>query len=493
MRLNDDLDRRTTPSPALPSFAILDASPYPQAAYNLSFHVWAVNRQHCAMTGVPASDVVGRNLFEAFPANPDDPSSDAEPAMVASLARMVETSEPDVMDVVKHDLTHGDGRFEEYYWQITHSPIWSNGDGTGEIIGALQTARDVTAEIVRQKINAAQQRSAMIGGDLMFFQVDFANDHVTSSAELQELFGYGPTEDGLPLQVFFDRIHEDDRAAVVETVEQTRSGPIGGQSRVDYRIVRPDEQTRWLSSRMEVVAGAVNTAPLLTGVTLDVTDLRRSESELRVAVEERDLLIAEVHHRVKNSLQLVTSVLNLEAAAAAGTDAADRLRRAADRVQAIATVHGVLYQSEDVRAVDLGAFLHTLVDHIAASVGGDEQGIEVTTRIEAEPVRIATDRAISLSLVVNELVTNAFKHAFPDGAKGGVEVSLAREPDDRIVVTVADDGIGRGTTDASPPLAESTNAGLGSKLVRSLSHQIGATLSHDDARNGHKATLTFGA
>lgn len=479
--------------PSLPSFAILDASPYPQIAYDLNFHVWAVNRQHCAMTGEPAENIVGCHLFAAFPPNPDDPASDAEPALAASLARMARTGEPDVMDVVKHDLTHGDGRFEERYWQITHSPIWSNGDGTGEIVGALQTTRDVTAEIARQKINAAQQRTAMIGGQLMFFQLDFTDDHVTSSTELQELFGYEPTPDDLPAQAFFERVHKDDRAAVVETVERLRSGPIGTQSRIDYRIERPEDDVRWLSARMETVAGATGGAPHLTGVVLDVTDLRRSEAELRIAVEERDLLIAEVHHRVKNSLQLVTSVLNLEAAAAAGTDAADRLRRAADRVQAIASVHGVLYQSEDVRAVDLGAFLHTLVDHIAASSGGDEQGIEVTTRIEEEPVRIATDRAISLSLVVNELVTNAFKHAFPNGENGTVEVSLTREADDRIVVTVADDGVGRGTTDASPPLAESTNAGLGSKLVRSLSHQIGATLGHDDARNGHRATLTFDA
>jgi PAS domain S-box-containing protein len=480
-------------TPALPSSAILDASPYPQAAYDLNFHVWAVNRRHCAMTGMAAEDVVGRNLFDAFPANPGDPASDAQPALAASLARMVETGEPDVMPLVKHDLTDGDGRFEEYYWQITNSPIWSNGDGTGEIIGALQTSRDVTAEVVRQKINAAQRRTAMIGGQLMFFKVDFGSDHVESSAELQELFGYEPTPEGLLLQVFFDRIHEDDRPAVVETVDRLRAEQIGAQSRVDYRIVRPDGQTRWLSSRMETVAGPPNAAPVLTGVTLDVTDLRQSEADLRAAVGERDLLIAEVHHRVKNSLQLVTSVLNLEAAAAAGSDAADRLRRASDRVQAIASVHGVLYQSEDVRAVDLGAFLETLVQHIAASVGGEEQGIEAATRIEERPVRIATDRAISLSLAVNELVTNAFKHAFPDGAGGKVEVSLARDHEGRIAVTVADDGIGRGTSAASPPFDRPTNAGLGSKLVRSLAQQIEATLSHDDTGDSHGVTLTFDA
>ena len=352
----------------------------------------------------------------------------------------------------------------------------------------------MTAEIVRQKINAAQQRAAASGGQLMFFQLDLADDRVTSSVELQELYGYEPTSDGLPLQAFFDRVHDGDRTRIIETIETLRSDGAGTQVQVDHRIVRPDEETRWLSVRMEVVAGAATAAPLLTGVALDVTDLRRTEVELRTAVEERDLLIAEVHHRVKNSLQLVTSVLNLEAAAAMGTDAAQRLRRAADRVQAIATVHGVLYQSEDVRTVDLGAFLQTLVDHITTSVGGEEQGITVTTTIEEKPVRIATDRAISLSLVVNELVTNAFKHAFPDGGNGSVEVSLACERDDRIVVTVADDGVGRnGTTDASPPLDGGGNAGLGSKLVRSLSHQIGATFSHDDARNGHRVALEFDA
>lgn len=134
----------------------------------------------------------------------------------------------------------------------------------------------------------------------------------------------------------------------------------------------------------------------LMGVILDVTDLRRSDVDLRAAIEERNLLIAEVHHWVRSALQFVTPVLDLKAAAMRGTDAADHLRRAADRVQAVAAVHGVLYWPKDVCIVDLGIFFETPVDHVAPSIGGDEQGIEVTMRIEEWPVRIATDRTIPL-------------------------------------------------------------------------------------------------
>ena len=222
-------------------------------------------------------------------------------------------------------------------------------------------------------------------------------------------------------------------------------------------------------------------------MVLDITDLRQREAELREAVAARDVLLAELNHRVKNSLQLVTSVLNMEAAGAerAGEDVADRLRAAAARVGAIATVHATLYHGEDVRSVEFGAFLDTLCRNLAAAAGAEARGIAVT--VEAEPVRVPTDRAIALSLVVNELVTNAFKHAFPEGRGGTVRVALRREGTDRIALEVADDGTGTGGGGLWGDVVAS--GGLGQRLVDALARQLGAEMRRDDDGAGFGVRL----
>ena len=489
------MDKATTDKPAMDAtYDFMAASPYAHIAYALDMTVIDLNWRHTRLTGVSRGAAIGRKLYDVFPPNPNASQTDARPAIAASIDRMVATREPDEMEVVQHDLLLSQGGFERRYWQLTHSPIFAGPEGTGEIVGALQTTRDVTVETLRLRVQAAQHRAAVVSGELMFFELDLDTFEMMSTDGFEALHGQLSGQNGNSMTAYLDRVHPEDRSTAVAVFEGLRNAADDTEEQFEYRLVLPDETTRWLTARVEIIRGAEGVSPKLTGMVVDVTDLRLSERAQCEAIQARDVLLAEVNHRVKNSLQLVTSVLNMEARAAKGTDAFERLHNAAARVQAIATVHGALYESSDAREVDLGAFLGTLVDHIAISSAADARGIAVAVVLDKDdqPIHLSTDRAISLSLVVNEIVTNAFKHAFPDERRGQIDVHLARLGEGGISVTIADDGVGySGTTGVLQGLG-TTSSGLGSSLIAALAKQIGAHIRHVEGP-GHIISLEFDA
>ena len=175
-------------------------------------------------------------------------------------------------------------------------------------------------------------------------------------------------------------------------------------------------------------------------VMTDITGRLISEGKIKTALKEKEILLREIHHRVKNNMQIVSSLLNLQAGR---TDDPGLLSALADlrhRVTAMALIHEILYQSSSLAAIDLAAYIGKLIMVVS------EAFIEVSARVEivvdAEPIEIGLDRAIPCGLAINELVTNALKHAFPGDRGGRLLVRARQEDDDRIVVEIRDNGVG---------------------------------------------------
>lgn len=205
---------------------------------------------------------------------------------------------------------------------------------------------------------------------------------------------------------------------------------------------------------------------------------QRIESQLRTALEQREILLQEVNHRLKNSLQLVASMLHLQAGAAEREEVRQELLDAGTRITAVARAHARLYRSDDVRSLELSGYLIDL----CADLGEVRSDCKITVDAP-EPVEIATDRAIPLALVVNELVTNAVKHAGEDGPCE-VEVRLRRVDEERIELIVADDG--GGLPDGFDP---KTGGGLGMRLVMAFAQQLEAGLKVHPQRPGTEFVL----
>jgi two-component sensor histidine kinase len=199
-------------------------------------------------------------------------------------------------------------------------------------------------------------------------------------------------------------------------------------------------------------------------------------AELTAALAQRDLLLREVYHRVKNNLQTIDGLLVMQSRRLADPAAKTALQGLRDRVYALGLVHHQLMGSEDLKTFDIAPFLEQLSTNLVQA--GAEQSVQVSVR--AAPLELGLDVAIPLGLLVNELVTNSLKHAFPDGA-GAIDVSLDRGADGALILVVSDDG--QGYTVGNPTLkgrgegrAASNGAAVGSSIIEGLVAQLRGTI-----------------
>jgi two-component sensor histidine kinase len=226
--------------------------------------------------------------------------------------------------------------------------------------------------------------------------------------------------------------------------------------------------------------------PLSDGVAVtvrDVTRRRENERRLEEALSAKESLLKEVHHRVKNNLQLLLSMLNLQADLVSDARTLEIMHDIQDRLRSIATVHQRLSQSLDSGRIDLEKYLRTLVYDLFRSHQTQSAGLRHT--VELPPIELPSNDVMLCGLVVNELVTNAIKHGFPDGRKGEVRVVGKDLGDNRLSIVVADDGVG---FPEGKEFGESSSLGL--QLVHILAHQLKGRI---DLSRGHgtKIELTF--
>jgi two-component sensor histidine kinase len=206
-------------------------------------------------------------------------------------------------------------------------------------------------------------------------------------------------------------------------------------------------------------------------------ELEKAKRALEESGLQKDLLLKELSHRVKNNLQIVSSLLHLQAKTAGG--AADQFNNAAARVAAIALVHQQLHKYDDVVTVVLDRYLIDLCQAITAASSSPDRAWSLV--VDADPLIISTDMAVPLALVVNELVTNAIQHSRPSGESGTLHILLKRHPD-TFTISVSDPGNG-------PAVIQSAD-GLGTRIVDTLARQVNATVAKERLSKGYKVTVT---
>ena len=205
------------------------------------------------------------------------------------------------------------------------------------------------------------------------------------------------------------------------------------------------------------------------------------EGQLRAANARLEALLGEVNHRVANSLQLVSAMVGMQAAALTDLAAREALEDTQARIRAIGQVHRRLYSGSDVASVDMQEYLRALVGELEETWSTDATPRALS--LHADPIRLATDRAVSLGVIVTELVTNACKYAYPD-RPGEVRVALTRAGEDEFTLAVEDDGCG------IIPGAGPRGTGLGGKLIRAMAQSLQSAVEYDTAHRGCRATLT---
>lgn len=255
----------------------------------------------------------------------------------------------------------------------------------------------------------------------------------------------------------------------------------------EYTLFRPDGERRVVESHAVPFVDALGRTVGGLNMLIDLTERRAMEQALRRSLAEKEALLKEVHHRVKNNLQVVSSLLRLEAQRVDSPAAAHTLRSVQDRVHAMALLHESLYRSSDLAHLDLPRYLNELIARLLRAHA--PAGAPVRLDFDAQAASLPLDQAVPCGLIVNELASNALRHAMSPGAAGTLRLTLQVQPaadtnGTELVLQVADDGPG-----LPDDLAARRAGSLGLHLVDDLARQLGATLT---VRTGPRTALGRG-
>jgi two-component sensor histidine kinase len=224
-------------------------------------------------------------------------------------------------------------------------------------------------------------------------------------------------------------------------------------------------------------------AQLSDKLMVELAERRRAEDQVKASLQEKEVLLKEIHHRVKNNLQVVSSLLHLQSEQIQDPRITEAFRDSQNRVRSMALIHERLYQSENLAVIDFAAYVHNLAEHLLHSYG---VGMEnVTLDVEADAVSLDIDTAAPCGLLLNELVSNALKHGFPDGRKGVIQVGLCSDQDGHLTLTISDDGVG-----FPKDLDMQNTRSLGLQLVQTLVQQLDGRIEVH-RRNGTAFRVTF--
>ncbi len=258
---------------------------------------------------------------------------------------------------------------------------------------------------------------------------------------------------------------------------------------LEFLLAAGRKETRWRRKNGSEFSGASSPSELPWNghsisayILRDITPSTVAEERLRAILREKDVLIEEVHHRVKNNLQVITSLLGLQARTIKDPATRKKFEESRYRIQAMAILHEILYESASLAEIDFADYIRRLVEHLVRSYGAAPR---IRTEMRLQALRCHRDVALPCGLILNELLSNAFKYAFPGGKSGGIRVVLRRGSGGTVHLMVRDNGVG-----LPPGLDWKNSPTLGLRLVRTLARQIEAEVK-TSGRAGTLFSITF--
>jgi PAS domain S-box-containing protein len=312
---------------------------------------------------------------------------------------------------------------------------------------------------------------------------------IQSEEKVHSILRAAPTGIG----VVANRIFRDVNTRMCELTRYTREELLGNSARMLYETDEEFQrvgtvkyagiaatgtgtvETRWVRKDGTVVDVLLGSTPLnpqdldkgVVFTALDITERKRAEAQVKASLREKEVLLKEIHHRVKNNLQVISSLLNIQMTGIKDPNTRELFRDSQNRVRSMALVHERLYRSATLAEVDFGEYTRAVTSHLVTSYA--HPGITCT--VEADNIRLGVDLAIPCGLILNEIVSNALKHAFTGRERGSVRVAIHMEGPGGVTMAIDDDGIG-------DPRGDSWSAAtsMGTMIISSLTTQVGGTV-----------------
>jgi len=369
-------------------------------------------------------EIIGRSISVLCP--PD--RLDEVPAMLDRIARGEHVRTVETIQRRK--------RGKRIDVSLTVSPV---NDGEGAVVAASAIARDVTQ---RKRIEAAlresEARFRMMADTAPVMVWMSAPDDGSTFFNKRWLEFTGRTLEEEAGQGWFDGVHAQDHLRCRETyrVAHEQRQPFT----MEYRLRRADGTYRWMLDTGVPRFESDGTLSGYIGSCIDLTERKEMEDELRKTLKERESLLREVHHRVKNNLQVISSLLNLQMASIKDPQIVQLFRECQIRISAIALLHETLHRSNDLSHINMVEYMRTLTGHLFRSYGVDNGKIRLVLNVD--DVELDVDTVLTCGLIIDELVSNCLKHAFLNGHPGQIAIDLCAHDDQTYTLRVGDDGIG---------------------------------------------------
>jgi PAS domain S-box-containing protein len=305
----------------------------------------------------------------------------------------------------------------------------------------------------------------------IIFTTNSREEYVYVSPSVKDILGYEPSE--LLGKPFTSIVHPDDLHIIREEIQSTYDERYKTSRESEYRLRHASGEWRWVVSRGTKVVDSSGRYLNFTGVIRDITEHKKAEENIIASLVEKEMLLKEVHHRVKNNMQVISSLLRLQEGRVKDKDSAVLLKDSQNRIQSMALVYNKLYQSNNLASIDMTEYIRELTVGLVKSYAVNPS--RVTVNLVPGEVFLSVDLAIPCGMVVNELVTNSLKYAFPENRKGQISLSLKENDNREFELVVSDNGLG------IPDGIDLENGNtLGLKLVNNLvQNQLGGKIELD--------------
>lgn len=298
-----------------------------------------------------------------------------------------------------------------------------------------------------------------------------------ANSELEKLSGYTREEiEGKKSWTEF--ILKEDLERMLEQHRLRRIDPSCAQNSYEFRAFDKNGEVKNILLRIGIIAGTKKSIASL----LDITELKKADEMLRASLSEKELLLKEVHHRVKNNLQIISALLYLQSSNLTDDSTEKIFKDSQDRIKSMALVHENLYKSKDLGNVNFNDYLKQLISHLSQSYGDLSQ--KISFKVNSDKVFLNINTAIPCGMIINELISNSLKHAFPDGRCGEICIDLSSENDGYRLI-VSDNGIG-----IKGDLNIEDSKTLGLRLIDTLIKQIDGKISFYTT-NGIRCEIYF--
>ena len=362
-------------------------------------------------------------------------------------------------------------------------------DDDNQPVGVEGSLRDVSRRKKAEQTLINAKRRLKLALDLAkmgSWEYDVKSDMFTFDDQFFSLYGTTVEQEGasqMPSKTYATKFIPPEEAMVVaEEIERALSTDDPNYSNeIEHVIIRADGEQRVIVVRNGIELDEQGNTVKIFGVNQDITEIKKARDEMKNALEEKEMLLKEIHHRVKNNLMVISSLLNLQSKYIHDEEALDIFRESQNRAKSMALIHERLYRSTDLKRIDFGDYIRTLSNDLYRTYVPEESHINLNMNLENLMVDINT--TVPLGLIVNELITNSMKHAFNDG-EGEINIDFHRNKDEFTLI-IGDNGVG-----LPPDIDFRKTETLGLQLVNNLTSQIDGTIELDRS-HGTRFEITF--